>query len=284
MHSYYVIIKIATNTTSGDSISVGLLAFNGKNFTIKFSDRKINAAMRLIDDNKLFGYFKKQIEERVKEENIKSSTNSNQLFNQKAFLSSDFFAHLKKSSNNLVQFSNPSLIKDIIGEKQFYKLFELFVDKFEEEMLLHKNKSELFNKNIETKLIHRIEPRVHTNITINAKMVPSIYFPFTFDCLGKNGAIVSVKAIDFNNQPQTIDKNLMRYQMLLPKLYDRYSKNNNRAFIIADEPEIKKSEAYNIWEIINSNPDYEVKNSEEVEMVAEFIEESNAQKFLKFTS
>ncbi|MHB8335802.1 MAG: hypothetical protein ACYDEE_00095 [Ignavibacteriaceae bacterium] len=281
MNSFYSLIKISTNPTSGDQITVGLLLKTENRFFLKFSDRRIAVSLRLRDEeDRFFSFFKNQLENRISEFNSNSSKIKSELFPPQSFLTSDFFSHLKKSSNNLIQFSEPSIVSGDFSEEQFNKLYEIFVEKIPVTLSQESNKDEKLYINVEQKLIHKVEKKVHTNYDITPKIVPSLNFSYKLDCLGKNGSIISAKSLDFNFTPQTIERYLVRYEVVLSKLSEIYGNGGNKAFIIADEPTIKNSENFNIWEAIKKSPFFEVKSSDNANEIADYIEQKNARMFL----
>jgi len=281
MNSFYTLIKISTNPTSGDQLTVGLLLKTENRFYLKFSDRRIAVSQRLRDEeDRFFSFFKNQLENRIEDFNSELIKNASQLFLPETFLTSDFFSHLKVSSNNLIQFSEPSIISGDFTEEQFNKLYEIFVEKTSVTISHERNKEEKLYKNIGQKLIHRVENKVHTNYDITQKIIPSLNFSYKIDCIGRNGAIISAKAIDFNFTPTTIERNLFRHDIILSKLFDFYGNGGNKAFIIADEPSIKNSENFNIWEAIQKNKSFEIISSENANEVADYIEQKNAGLFL----
>ena len=281
MNSFYTLIKISTNPTAGDQITVGLLLKTENRFYLKFSDRRISASLRLRDEeDRFFTFFKNQLENRIEVFNSELTKNGAELFLPETFLTSDFFSHLKVSSNNLIQFSEPSIISGDFTEEQFNKLYELFVEKASPAITHERNREEKLYKNVEQKLIRKVENKVHTNYDITQKIIPSLNFSYKLDCIGKNGAIISAKAIDFNFTPTTIERNLFRHDIILSKLFDFFGNGNNKAFIVADEPDVKNSENFNIWEAIQKNQSFEVISSDNANEVADYIEQKNAGHFL----
>ncbi len=280
MNTFYTLIKISTNPSSGDQITVGLLLKTKQRFYLKFSERKINLSLRLYEeDERFFNFFKAQLENKVNEFNMQLSGVDNNFFHPETFLTSDFFSHLNKSSNNLVQFSEPSIVSGDFTEEQFNKLYEIFVEKLLERSNKEMAKDERFFRNVEEKLIRKVENKIHTNYDINSKIISTLNFSFRLDCIGKNGSIISAKSLDFNSSSQIIERNLIRYEVVLSNLCN--SDTERKAFLIADEPENKKKENYNIWETINKKSDvFEIVNSEEADKIAQYIDKNSAKKFL----
>jgi len=281
MKSYYTLIKISANPTTRDLITVGILAATEENIILRFSDRKINAILRLIDeDDKLFSFFRKQLEDHISKANIQLKQNVSKLIQLPTFLTSAFFSHLNSMSKNLIQFSDPSPVDSTFSQENFDKLYSIFVDKSIENNQVETVKEDKLFINVQEKLVNKVSNKVHTNIEINHRIIPSLYFSLKLDCLGKNGSIVAAKSIDFNATAQTIEKNLIRFGVVLSKLNKNYGNSKNQAFLISDEPSTKESENYNIWESITQESPFDIIASDHADQVADIIQETNAQKFL----
>jgi hypothetical protein len=158
----------------------------------------------------------------------------------------------------------------------------MMVDKTESDVLYETIEENKLSFNVREKLIQRVENKIHTNIVINKKILPSLYFSLNIDCIGKNGSIVSAKSIDFNSSIQTIERNIIGYDIVLAELNKKFANKKNIAFVIADEPDQKESVNYNIWEALRKKEllKFDIVKSDESESVAEFIEGTNAHKFL----
>jgi hypothetical protein len=279
LNSFYTIIKLSPNPVSSDQISIGILLRSDSKFYLKFSERKINTVRKLLQgDFNLVKYFIKELEKEVDKANKILTEESNVLFNYDSILTSEFFLHLNRISQNLILFSEPSRIEGIDSEEKFNNLFNLFIDN--QSAISYKSpKSEALVKNVEEKLINRVKDKVHTRINIDKRIIPSLNFTLNIDAIGLNGDIISAKSLDFNKEYRTIETILYRYKIVLSKIEEKYSKRKE-AFIIADEPESKNSENYNIWEILHKES-FKVYPSEDAGKVAEYIEEKNVRKFIE---
>jgi hypothetical protein len=283
MKSFYTLIQISPNPSAGDLITVGLLLKTENNIYLKFSESKIKIAQRYLGlDENLIPYFKKQLENEINSTNEKLLYNTPGFFDSNSNITADYFSYLNKISNNLIQFSKPSYIADDFTSEQFLKFYKMMVDKTESDVLYETIEENKLSFNVREKLIQRVENKIHTNIVINKKILPSLYFSLNIDCIGKNGSIVSAKSIDFNSSIQTIERNIIGYDIVLAELNKKFANKKNIAFVIADEPDQKESVNYNIWEALRKKEllKFDIVKSDESESVAEFIEGTNAHKFL----
>lgn len=282
MNSFYSLIKFSTNPVASDHVTIGLLLRSDNNFFLKFSDRKIKGVLRLFDEDISFlDYFQKQLYARIDEANKDITRSKSQLFDIPSLLTADFVNHLNKSANNLIQFTEPSLISKSIDESEFKKLYALLVDKSEIDVFAFKEKSEKLQQNIYSNLISKVKDKIHTNYTIDNRLIPSIYFKIDLDCIGKNGSIIAAKSLDLEFSSPTIDRYLSHYSMIIPKLRSFSNNDADSFYLITDEPDSRSSENYKYWEAINKEEKlYKVIRSEESSKIVSEIENKDAKMFL----
>lgn len=285
MEAYYTIIKIAPNSLADDSLSIGLLLHDGKQFLLQFSEEKKSIAKKLIDTNSdVVEFITKQIRAKISDINSEASSNQTSLFNLNSFITGDYFNYLSNYSNGLLRFSNAIFLNDSIDSDKFQNLFKLLIDKnFSEHVHIHDDRDMLFKSTIENRLINRVAGRVHTNITLKANQFNGLYFNFNIDCIGRNGALIAAKSVSFHKKSETIDKELGHYSTVISLLSYNYpaKEGENHFFIIGDEPSNISSKEHSIWEQLHKNPTVSLINSEESDKVASIIEDRKAAAFLE---
>jgi hypothetical protein len=284
MKTFYTIIKIAANTLAGDTLSIGLLLYNGDQFWLQFSDERKSVAKKLLDTNAdIVDFAAKQLQNKVDEMNKSISEAYNSFFEANDILGIPEFKHISNYSNGVLRFSQPAFLNDTVTDEKFQKLFSLLVDKLAVKAeKLQDTKDAAFREKIQTKLIKRVEHKVHTNLELTPKLVHGLYYNFNIDCLGLNGAFVAAKSIPFHKKYESIDRELGHYFALMSILkltYERKSEEDN-FYIIADEPSEIDSKEHRTWENIKQNPAVKLIFTEQSEIVAEKIEDKKAHKFL----
>lgn len=286
MKTFYSIINISPNPTAKESISVGLLLVSPKKIWVQFANKKMKIAGSLLDEEEsALDYFKKQITAKVKEQNLllQKNASDNELFKYEQILSFEYFEYLNVYNNNLLQFSKPVFVVDNVSEDIFNKLFSVLVTKeIPVQDSNQTNEVEFYNR-IETKLIKKVESKVHTRQSFNSKMLPALYFTFEMDCIGLNGVFTGARSISFEKSTQTIDMQLSHYFALTDLLERKHQKHKeeNNFYLIADEPERKKSKEHEYYQKIRQQDKFKVISSDESELVAEKIENTGAKKFLE---
>lgn len=285
MKSYYSIIKVVSNVLSNDSIAIGLVLSNDKEFIIQFSPSKIRIAKSLMGKNKkMLDHFIKQIEHQIEEVNQYYQLESKNLFETPNIINAKYFNYLHRYSNNTIQFSDPQYIKEDVSQKAYQKLFELLIDQFplENKEIIIDEKWELSQGNIRSKLIDRVRDKVHTEFKFSSQQLPNLYFNFLMDCIGKNGVFTGAKSINFNQSESTIQKELSNYFAftdILTRKFDKY-KEDNFFYLISDEPDSINSKEHRLWEKVIKLNNFTNIHSKEVNIIANKIEELQSATFI----
>lgn len=267
-----------------DCLSIGLLVCDGSKYWLRFSEERKNGSKRFIDENPdAVDFIVKQITSHIKNLNKDFNKSNSEIFHLNSLLNSEYFNYLNAYSNGLVRFSKPSFLNDVINEEKFSKLFALLIDKnIDKQPKVKDTANEKFYASINKNLIKKVEKKIHTKVNINSITLPSMYFQYQMDCIGLNGAFVGAKSIPFNKSIPTLDKDISHYIALISLLSTRYNKDvkQNNFFLIADEPTVINSPEHETWESIISNPLFKVINAEQVNIIAEKVEDTKAKTFL----
>ncbi|PRY98287.1 hypothetical protein [Marinilabilia salmonicolor] len=287
MKTFYSLIKISPNSLSDDSLVIGMILSDQKGFRYKFSQRKKRIAKGILtSDSRVLDYLEKEITHKLDELNTlaKKSKAEPEIFDLKSSFSSEYFEYLSRYSNGLLKFTAPNFITDQVNAEKFQKLFRMFVDQVEEtEINPEKEEEKHFNERINTNLIERVKEKVHIHKKFDHNFTPSLVTPFEMDCVGRNGVFVGAKSLYFTHSRDKIHKATTSYVNLIVHLSYGHQKEpfENKFFLIADEPEQKKSFEHQIWNDLRKKERlFSVISSDDASMVAETIENSGASKFL----
>lgn len=283
MNSFYNILRIAGDTSSNDSVSIGLLAYSNGKYFLQFSAKKIRIAKSLISDNsEIIDFFQSQMTARINNLNDAIRLDESKLFQEKNLYSASYFDYLNRYSNNLIQFSKSFPISKNINQNDFEQLFNLLIGDDFQSSNQEVTKWQEFEYRVKNKLLDQVKDQVHIYAKLTEKVIPSLYFTYDLDCVGINGVITAAKSIDFNRNENTIDRNISHYFQISTLLAKNYSKDksDNNFYLIADEPAPSNSKSYQIWTKLKKQRQFEVIHSEEAEKVANKIFETKAHKFL----
>jgi hypothetical protein len=282
MKAFYSLVKVSPNPSAGDSLTVGIIVADQYGVYIKFSADKLSITHTLLNQNfALVQFVVKQLKLKVEEAKLIIAENKNRLFDHNHFFHAEYFDYLNRYSNNLVQFSKPFDLFDAVTTENVNKLFLLFVDDKEKSTRKNDNDQEkLFLRKIEEKLVGRVQNKVHTNICFDDKIIPSLYFRFEMDCIGRNGVFTGAKSLYFNKTIQTLHTQISDYITLITELEKNYDQTmDNNFYLITDEPQ-KRSKEHALWEKVKSLNKIKLISSDESELVAEYIKNSGAKTFL----
>ncbi len=270
-----------------DSLSIGLLLYDGQKYWLQFSNERKKVAKNLIGENAVIvDFVVKQLHSYVEITNKDISKSKNELFEMNIqldiLLNSEYLNYLNNYSNGLLRFSKPNFLDDNINEEKFGKLFEILIGRKVEKAIITKKSYENFNQLIRKNLIEKVQDKIYTNIEMDNKISPSILFEYKMDCIGLNGVFTGAKAIPFNRAVDILDKEISHYLNLIMSLSTDYKKiiTENNFYLIADEPSDIASTEHNMWEDAYNSPFFKVINAEEVNIIAEKVEQTNAKKFL----
>lgn len=281
MKGFYSIIKFAPNILTEDCISIGMIFFNGKSFQFFVSSKKKSLAKSVSSDKSIdLNFLSGQIEKKINALNDEMQ-DQNLGFDLRKFSTPQYFEYLHRYSNGVLQFSSPKTINVSTNVDYFQDLVKSFFNEgFEVKTVRVKSEVEKYREIIKSRLIDRVEERVHTYYQFSPEKNPSIYFNFEIDCIGQNGAMVGAKALPFDKS--TLDKDISHYFALISTLSDQQGKflRDNSFYLISREPDNVSSKEHKVWESILENQLIRVIDPEESDLVAEQIEERNAKKFL----
>ncbi len=280
MKFHYTILKISPNTASGDAISIGILAFDKKEAKVVFSESRKNLVKRLVSSD-LVDFLCKQIILKVNEINKICDAKKGSFFPEMHAIDSSYIDYLSNYSNGIFQFSKPNVFLKPLTDSSLKLLFENVIEKIEIKPAKH-SKSIDITRVVEKKLISRVKDKVHTNIKLDNSLIPSLFYSFDIDCIGKNGVLVGAKTLNFEASHATLDKQISHYNNLIAILSVIHQKDikKNSFYLIAEEPKDLKSESHEMWDDIQNNDFYKIINPEQSDVVAVKIEDSKASKFI----
>lgn len=281
MKTFYTILKISPNTVAGDLLSIGLLVCRRNEYWFRVSDHKKNIAKKLLGTKeKSVDFILKQLSLHLK--NIVSTNKNNQFFPLESFITAEYIDYMNVYANGVMQFSKASFLDDDFNDEKFEKLYSLLIEKSQELEIpkFQVSKTEFFER-VESKLIHKVENRIHTHINLNDDVLKSLYFNIEMDCIGMNGSFVGAKSLPMDLSVQSLKRNVSDYLALIVLLSQQYNKPliDNNFFLIADEPNIKTPE-HKFWEEMREVPSFKMIPSDEVEQVSDIVVKTGASKFL----
>lgn len=286
MKKFYTIIQLAPNKAAGDTVAIGMLLFDGSKLKYYISEKKKSIALKLLNDKSIdIDFFIKQITNKC--DVINNDIDERNLFNKYDKISDvSYINYLSNYSNGLLQFSKPSIFFDEVDDFKFNNLINLFFNEnvIKTEMVIHNEVN--FEAIVQNELIEKVNNKIHTNYKFSPTNLNSIYFPFEMDCIGLNGSLIGAKSMSFEKSKTTLDKNLSHYFTLISTLSRKYNKslNDNKFYLITEEPSEISSEEHTVWESIIKNELVTLIHPEQSNIVVDLVFEKNAGRFLEEVS
>lgn len=284
MNSFYSIVSISPNSSNYERLSLGIIASNGKELFFLSSKRKKNLIDKLLTTDKaILDFVLKELETKIEHTNQINKAREKDLFQLGQLLDGEYFNYLKNYSNGLLHFSSPNYLASEVGSKEVIKLFQLYVDPFEVKTKKSPKVSDnQFRSRVKQNLTSKVKDRVHTNFSIDSTAVQTIGSPFQLDCVGKNGSLISAKALPFSSSIQTLSKEINTYISVMSHLSRKYSNlTDDQFYLIADEPTQKSSDQFKYLKNLKKDKMLNIISSNDAEEVAFEIERKGAQTFLK---
>lgn len=278
MNTQVSIIKLSPNPEMGDTVSIGLISYLNGHFDIRFSDKMLKKCSKLFPDN--LSLIKRELQNLKDSINIKPDYLPGLFKSSENVKSSSHLEYLSTYSNGIIQFSSPTTISvNNVDDLDF--ILRTFLKEPYIQTTRTKELRRISKTNLKSTLYIPLSDFVHTDYHLDHSKVSNFFFDIHIDALGKNGAIIAAKSVDFQNKYETIAKHLSHFDTATSLLARRYKSELGERFVIAEEPENSSSDEYSIWEIINNeNSEFIVKHPEESEYIVNHFRRKNASKFI----
>ncbi len=271
-----------------DTLGIGLILYQNGNFMVKFSKKKIHLVNRFLggETRKVISHIESQIQLKIEAINKMNSSDLGELFSLPQLIDENYFHYLSSYSNNILQFSEPKIVKDQVDSFKFNKLFSLLIsDEYEEvaalDIKIKEGHAKLIH-NVEEKLISKVKDKVHTNIHLTSKHIPNLYFKYDLDCIGLNGSFTGAKVLAMDQTIPTLHHKTSDYLALTSLLEQSFNRETpeNKFYLIADEPDQSDSPEHDFWKNLSTLPKLKLISSEESGQVTERILDTGAKTFL----
>lgn len=215
MKSLLSIIYLQTNAVSNEKIAVGLLAISENEVFFHVSENKLKIAAKLTSNDVLkhaelsFALIANKVAETNKENKSHSLLKNDSLFTK------EYISYLNKYSKGLMQFDMPKSYAGLIDKKMFKILFQQFIDVWEDKLQIEK-KAVHFTTQIKKQLNKPVfTQKVDIDYTLSPQKIEGLLKPQDITLISKNGNILAVQAIDFNNSEEVITKHTYELEVII---------------------------------------------------------------------
>jgi hypothetical protein len=202
------ILYIKTSSHTDEKISIGLFASSSEKKYFSYSNKKINIANSIIETNVAPSIV--HTLKNIKKE-IDAYNNSPLKFNDFG-LNEASFNYLNTYSKGILSFEKLKPVGIEINDNSFDSLFNLLIDSAAE-----KENVISFTKRFNSKLKHKAFDKIDKKYEI-ASSILGTYASHKVDFIGKNGSLLVGTSIDFNSRPETIDRIILEYNVIIKSL------------------------------------------------------------------
>jgi|SRR6056297_1538057 len=279
MKSFYAILYATINPVIQEQIGIGLILTGKDAVYFNYSPDKLrhiksfypNSAYQLLKDSlkNIQNTVNQTIEKKeVDALNLKVEGLKDKVFTQ------EYIDYLARYNKNLLTFSRPKQIDIEPNEHYFNKLFEKYIFKTEKEEIIKEIRiTDVVRKN----LYPKIEKRVNLDKELSKNEIDTLWMPVNVNFIGQNDDAVIGKAIDFQKRNYTIEAELGHLAALIKAFDDK--KKHAKYYVMADEPDKKLDKQHILWKDIAKTNYIDMVPTNEIDKIAEYIEEKDVQPF-----
>ena len=279
MKSFYTILYATINPVIQEQIGIGLILTGKDTVYFNYSTDKLshitsfypNSAYQLLKDSlkNIQNTVNQTIEKKeVDALNLKVEGLKDKVFTQ------EYIDYLARYNKNLLTFSRPKQIDIEPNEHYFNKLFEKYIFKTEKEEIIKEIRiTDVVRKN----LYPKIEKRVNLDKELSKNEIDTLWMPVNVNFIGQNDDAVIGKAIDFQKRNYTIEAELGHLAALIKAFDDK--KKHAKYYVMADEPDKKLDKQHILWKDIAKTNYIDMVPTNEIDKIAEYIEEKDVQPF-----
>lgn len=285
MKTNYSIVRFISNPLSRENIAFGLIMESSNKLMFRFSDEKLDFIYKLSPSNaKLIQYNISKIKASLHA----PSNNDKVLIGVDGIFDFEYLERLSSYNNGLVQFDKPTSINLEFNDEKFNSFFDKYISLNLQKESIVKPIDTRFHDAIKKSFYAPLKSHIDVDLTIKKKEIPSLYFNYHLDGLGVNGAVYSVKAIDFNSNKSLsqIQKDISEFESFNQHV-DFFAKEKgisdaSKHYLVIDEYSGSKPSYLDLYGIISNKANislYNLISTNELEQVVKLIIKNKAHKF-----
>ena len=268
MRSHFTIISACIRPEIGERIAIGLVLVGENRVFLQFSKNKQSLLKGLLTANAL-GFLKETIRQ-ITTESERVNQGKSEFFTEdkinNSIFSENYIAYLNRYSNNLLNFSSPSIIELEANEQLFGTLFKKYVDEF---AFATENAKENPFETIKAKFFPSVSKFFNIDSEVTAEQIPHLAMPLSVDMIGRNSKPVYAQTVDLCRQNYHIKSDLGLLAIL-----NQACNNESKGFLISSEPDKSLySKQHDMWRDLRKNDLAEFVDISEVEKIHEYATE-----------
>lgn len=267
MKTFYSIVSATINPLTGDSISLGLLLFDGKNSRYSFSGDRLSFVKNLVSADQ-FRFIKDYLKsfDTIIENFDKNSGMQTELetLKENLVITEQYVGYMSIYGQNVVRVSAPVSIDLPVNEDNFQKLFVKFIDK--QEKAHPKEKKSIIQ--LKDDFSETVKEHFAAEKELSVGEFPALELPVTVDLLGKNEQFVIVQFIDLERQVNFIKTDLYDLEHI-NKVIEK-----KKIFLVSQEPnKLDFPHQHYLWQHTYKEGKYDYTDLKDVERIQVYAKE-----------
>ncbi len=266
MKTFYSILYCTVRPNLDEKISIGFFMGNDQHCRFQYSSEKLNIIKDLFSEA-AFNTIKLSLRSLTK---LSSECEHDYMYAHKGHrvFKEEYFNYLSKYSQNVITYSQPSVIDLDITDSIYNKLFEKFIYKLPQVV---SPKSKLIEK-VRRRLVKSISSHVNFDVELKVTDVPGLIVPAKIWFIGKNEVQVTGEAKDFNGIPHIVQQQINAHLYLIDKIKQTKTGKNGHFFFIGDEPPKELLENHKLWQAVHDTKVLDLVPTDEIEKIESYME------------
>ncbi len=298
MAGYYSILRFVNNPLSDESIALGLVVLadgsaqalgqvrgsKPAQALFRLSEAKVEFAKKLNPSSaKLLTFSLAQLHQFFKQD---LADQSYQLLTFPVRVQQEFIERLSRYNNGLLQFSEPTYIESDQLITAFSRYFDRFIESNSQPKISGDSQTDnRLKQRMQRDFYEPLRGTIDVDYTLRKRQLPALYFDYHLDGIGVNGAMYAVKAIDLNanHHLDTIQRELSEFESVIDRL-NRFARQHDIKgvpgyYLIVDPYEGDNKDRKELYDIIQSTPQFKVTTSTKLREIAERFRAKKVRKF-----
>ena len=283
METFFVPVYLKFGKLSDEKLLVALIGVSPGYIWFNFSSKRIELCSKVAGST--FGHLAKKVLEQIQfkaeEINKDLGKTENNLFDSSHSFNVDYFGYLQKYSQNSVVFGQVELFNFNTSPTGFKVLYESFMN---EDLIEKKEIKPSFQAKIKHKFeAANIQEKADIDFKITPEQINGLYNNTIVSLIAKNGGILAVDCIDFNNTVPTLAQSLNSFEILIISLNKFAEKNKfekSKYSIITSTPAMGSEQEKLMNNIFKNKKDvFDIVPEDSMNVITEKLLTNHYQKF-----
>ena len=286
METFFVPVYLKFGKLSDEKLLVALIGVSPGYIWFNYSSKRIELSSKVAGST--FGHLAKKVLEQIQfkteEINKELGKSENKLFDSSHAFNMDYFIYLQKYSQNTIVFGQVELFNFNTTSNGFNVLYESFMN---EDIVEKKEIKPSFQSKIKHKFEEaNIQEKADIDFKISPEQINGLYNNTIVSLISKNGGILAVDSIDFNNSVPTLAQSLNSFEVLiisLNKFAEIHKLEQGKYSIVTSTPPIGSEQEKLMNNIFKNKKDvFDIIPEDSIERITEKFHTNQYKKFSSF--